>query len=106
MRLMSASGQRSVNIEVVKGLAESIRTIGLQHPIIVTKDGKLVSGLHRLHAVKELGKQTIQAFIITDDTVNGLVEIDENLVRCDLTALERCEFLAQKKQLYDSLHNM
>jgi ParB family chromosome partitioning protein len=39
----------------IAGLAESIRTIGLLHPITVDAEGNLLAGARRLAACKQLG---------------------------------------------------
>src|SRR5215468_8945529 len=83
--------------EKVDQLAESIRMQGLLHPIIVRpKDGTgylLVAGHHRLEAIRNLHKAghwpsgSIRAEIVgeMDDDAARLAEIDENLIRADLT---------------------
>ena len=68
----------------VDDLKRSIQEIGLLHSIAVAKkdDGYLLlSGLHRLTAMKELGEEYISATVREDDVlINQLVEIEENLV--------------------------
>ena len=39
----------------ISGLADSIKDIGLVHPIVVTPDHELVSGQRRLEACRQLG---------------------------------------------------
>jgi sulfiredoxin len=48
-------------------IAESILQVGLQSPILVRQDGErfvLVEGLHRLEACKQLGEETIAAYLV------------------------------------------
>lgn len=57
----------TLNPTLVREIAESILEVGLQSPILVRQDGErlvLVEGLHRLQACKELGEQTIAAFLV------------------------------------------
>jgi sulfiredoxin len=57
----------TLNPATVRKIAESILEVGLQSPILVRQDGTrlvLVEGLHRLEACKELGEQTIVAFLV------------------------------------------
>jgi sulfiredoxin len=57
----------TLNPATVRQIAESILEVGLQSPILVRQDGArlvLVEGLHRLEACKELGEQTIVAFLV------------------------------------------
>lgn len=89
----------------VTDLMQSIREIGLLNPITLTKDFRLVAGLHRLEACKRLGWTEIEAvFIEADELKARLAQIDENLVRQELTDLERAEALAERKRLYEALH--
>ncbi len=87
----------------VSELAKSINEIGLLNPISVTKDFILIAGLHRLEACKSLGWSDISANVLdVDDITTQLAEIDENLVRNELSALERGEQLAKRKDLYEA----
>ena len=57
----------TLNPVTVRKIAESILEVGLQSPILVRQDGTrfvLIEGLHRLEACKELGEQTIAAFLV------------------------------------------
>lgn len=45
---------QKLNNEVVQQLAASIKEIGLKNPLIVTENKILVSGLHRLSALKKI----------------------------------------------------
>jgi ParB family chromosome partitioning protein len=86
-------------------LIDSIREIGLLNPIVVTEDEALIAGYHRLVACKQLGFVEIPATVLSLDSLHAeLVEIDENLCRSELTALERAEGLARRKSIYEALH--
>lgn len=86
--------RRPINEVVVKELADSIKREGLLHPITLRLDGdhlRLVAGAHRLEAVAFiLGWDTIPAIIadLSDDEAE-VIEIEENLVRADLTREQR-----------------
>ena len=89
----------------VESLIESIEAVGLLHAVTVDEGGHLIAGLHRLEAAKRLGWSTIPAHVIEGDAVQlELVEIDENLIRAELTVLERAENLVRRRDLYESLH--
>ena len=94
-------GRRALmDIEV---LSESIKQHGLLNPITVTETLRLVAGLHRLKACESLGWETIPAIIMALDEVDAaLVEVDENLIRHEPSALERCELLDRRKRLYEA----
>lgn len=86
-------------------LSESIAQHGLLHPISVTRELHLVAGWHRLEAFRRLGRGTIPAFILDHGLLAAnMLAIDENLVRKELTALERADLLFERKQLYEVLY--
>lgn len=89
--------------EAVAELAESIREVGLLHPITVVRvDGgyRLVTGLHRLEAYRRLGLPEIPSRVLDVDDVDAeLAEIDENLVRRTLSFLEQAEHVARRDEL-------
>lgn len=98
--------KRRLDEEKVAELAESIQELGLLQPIGITKDSVLVFGLHRLEACRKIGWQEIDAEVVCDgDALRAeLAQIHENLVRAELTALERAEHLARAKEIYEALH--
>lgn len=99
---------RAISQERVETLAESIKDIGLLQPIVVRKDGggyALIAGAHRLEAVKCLGWKEIGASVVDLQSLRAeLAEIDENLMRNELSVLERGEHLARRKTVYEGLH--
>lgn len=98
------SRRRSVRPAAVDELVESITQIGLLQPVTVNENRALIAGLHRVEAAKRLGWQTIPAHIKALDDLNAeLAEIDENLKRNELTALEQGEHLARRKEIYEAL---
>jgi len=115
---------REVDQEVVSQLAESIGRNGLLHPIVVRRReagvffGKkleekilLVAGLQRLKGAELAGLKEIPAIFLEGDAGDArLVTIEENLLRKDLTALERAEELVEwmgiAKELEVSGHNV
>jgi hypothetical protein len=71
----------------------------------VTTESKIVCGRHRLHACRLLGWKKIPAVVVGFDAIHAeLAEIDENVVRKDLSAIERSKALARRKELYETLH--
>jgi len=66
---------------------------------------ELVAGAHRIAAGCLIGLVDIAANVVDLDDIRArLAEIDENLIRSDLTHLERAEALAERKQLYLAEH--
>ena len=102
---------RAVDPETVSALADSIARLGLQNPIILQKHPDdpglllLVAGAHRLQAVRDLGWPRIEALVVDGSPEEiSLIEIDENLIRKDLTPLDRARFLARRKAVYAKLY--
>ena len=87
----------------VEDLKRSIKEIGLLHSIAVAKkdDGYLLlSGLHRLTAMRELGEEYISATIREDnELINKLVILEENLVAKRLNAIEEAEAIILREQI-------
>ena len=95
--------KRTLNREKCEELSSSIKDIGLLQPIVITKDKVLISGLHRLEACKLLGWHEIDCIEKDYDELNAeLAEIDENLIRAELTTLERAEHLKRRKEIYEA----
>ena len=76
----------------IKGLAESIKSVGLIEPIIVRKydDGyAVVAGERRFRATKLLGQKTIRSVVIeADEEKNFTIALIENIQREDLDPVE------------------
>lgn len=75
----------------IQGLADSIATYGLLHPVVVDEHNRLVAGGRRLEACRSLGWQQIEARSIGELTDKDLrtIELEENLRRKDLTEIEK-----------------
>lgn len=102
---------RPLRDEVVQQLVGSIKDSGLINPItIFHPDGQmvphLVSGAHRLEAVKRLGWKTIDCTTLDAKDADSalLVEIDENLARGELSAAEMAMHTQARKPVYERLH--
>ena len=98
---------RSTDGDKVLALMESIQELGLRSPISVARKGeagfRLVAGLHRLEACRRLGWERIDAQFVDglDEIDQRLWEIDENLIRAELSEGERSEHLLRRKQLFE-----
>jgi len=97
--------RREVKSDYVQKLADSIKQIGLINPITITPDNRLIAGYHRLQAFIQLGETRIPAVILNLSELEArLAEIDENLIRNELSVLERGEWLLERKAIYEELH--
>jgi|ERR1700730_3872349 len=97
---------REVDASKVASLAASMDKIGLRTPITVRRIEKdldtkifLGAGLYRLEAVKKLGWEYIDAFVMEGTKADARTwQLMENLYRADLTALQRAEHVAELVQ--------
>ena len=103
---------RVLRPEVVDEIAESFGTLGQLQPIVLrqVKPSKicvanyvLVAGAHRLEAARGLGWKTIAA-VSVDGVDAELAEIDENLIRADLSPAERKAHIGRRKEIYEAAH--
>ena len=98
-------GRRSLDTCHVGELADSIREIGLLNPLTIDRDNFLIAGLHRLEAVKRLGWTEVDCTVSSLEGLSAeLAEIDENIVRSDMSTLEYGEILLRRKEIYETLH--
>lgn len=96
---------RSVRQESVETLTKSISTIGLINPVTLTSGYRLVAGRHRIEAHRKLGYKTIEARLLdADDLLLELAEIDENMERSQLDALQFSQQLKRRKEIYEGMH--
>ena len=83
---------RPYNATVVAALAQSIRAIGLQTPLTcIVRDDKylLISGLHRLEALRTIGCQEAPVRIVDFQDIEARMwRLSENLHRAELTKLQ------------------
>ena len=95
---------RPVNPNAVADLVVSLTEGVLAHPITVRPVAgrfELVVGAHRLAAFCQLGKSTIPAVIRQMSALEARqLEIDENIVRSGLTALERLTFFSERVEVW------
>lgn len=81
------------NLGDIQQLANSITTIGLLHPVVVTPDNRLVAGYRRIVAYKLLGRNDIPHVTVDNlqDLLFTLAEQHENTCRLDFTPSEAVE---------------
>lgn len=101
---------RALRPAVVDELVQSMRERGQLQAVALRPDDArgyyLIAGRHRIEAAKKLKWQSIRATIFEDvaaDTAE-LAEIDENLVRAELTPAERALHVGRRKELYEKAH--
>jgi len=85
----------------ISSLADSISLVGQLSPILINSDNVLIDGLHRIEAIKKLGRDTIEVRV-----VDGITEDDHVLIEL-FANMDRKEFLWHEEiELKYKLHNM
>jgi ParB family chromosome partitioning protein len=95
---------RQYNASKANELAKSIEEIGLLHPVVINSDNTLIAGLHRLKACEMLSWEEIPCSLIELNDTEELAEIDENLIRAELTELEKADLLCRAKEIHEIRH--
>lgn len=115
-RIYPSPTARDVRPQQVSALAESMKEIGLRTPITVRSVMKIINGRdqpaweivaghHRYEAAVRLGWRAIEAIEFDGADLDAeLWEIDENLMRSELTEMERARALARRKEIYEIKH--
>jgi len=106
-RIKVTTRLRGTDPQKVTDIAESVEGVGLLHPITVSKHGDwfhLLSGMHRLEAFRQLGRKTIPATIKdADPLIEELIEVEENLVSCRLSAIDEARFIVRWEEILTAL---
>lgn len=99
---------RAVEDDEAFMIAQSISRVGLLNPITVrstpaaARPYTLIAGAHRLRATELAGLKTIDAAVVKADMAEGqMVEIEENIFRNDLSALDRAIFVQKYRELWE-----
>lgn len=95
---------RKLDMAKVAELAESFTNCGQINPITLDTEYNLIAGNHRLAAAKQLNWKDIQAQVLdTDDLIQQLQEVDENLVRSNLCYISTGEHIAKRERILTAL---
>ena len=99
---------RGINKDEVAKIAHSISEAGQLQPILVRGENGhyyLIDGAHRLEACKSLGMDEIKADIVEMNMEQAkLAEIDANLMRHELNAFDRANFLTERKEIWEQIY--
>jgi ParB/RepB/Spo0J family partition protein len=89
--IIHREGRQRRELKGIPELADSIQRLGLFHPLIITRDGVLVSGERRTVAMKSLGwtHAPVQFVDEIDPAILHLIELEENIKREDLDWRDR-----------------
>lgn len=109
LRVSDLNVRLEADPEGLDALAESIRTVGLQHPLVVRPVPdepdvyEVVEGSRRLRALKKLGYTIIECRIAEMSDQQALVaSIHENMVRGDITAAELARGIKRMMEMMPS----
>lgn len=103
------SKEKSPEMERLK---DSIKKLGLFHPILINDDNELIAGFRRLTAFKQLRLEDSVRFNViavrilpsADEYRQLMAEIHENWARKELKGYELDTALARLKRVYQKLH--
>ena len=106
--LTVATRHRQADPAKVRVIADSMARHGQLQPVTVYQSGEysctLVAGLHRVQAARSLGWEEIDAVFVEGDVLaREMLEIAENLHRCDLTKEERDRQIRRYAELLEAL---
>jgi ParB/RepB/Spo0J family partition protein len=117
VNMRRAFGGRRLDEGNVKQLMQSIQETGrILHPLFVREtklnrgrdliDGyEVIAGGHRFEAAWKLNMETAPCIIATEDALlTELIQIDENLVRLNLTSGETAVATDRRKDIYEIMH--
>lgn len=101
---------RALQQDTVDALADSMKRHGQLHAITVRKrQGRgywVVAGAHRVSAAEKLRWREIECVVLDDCSADDaeLVEIDENLIRAELSPAETAMHIGKRKEIYERQH--
>jgi ParB-like chromosome segregation protein Spo0J len=89
----------------INDLVESIKAIGITHPILLNEKLEVVAGHRRLAACKMIGCETISARIksFPSEEIERLHHIDENLQTKTLSDKDQDKALSERKKIWKKL---
>lgn len=105
IRVREDRQRRSLDPDRVAILADSIRRIGLIHPIVIDTEGFLVAGEYRLRAYAALGLDRIETRLNKSDDPKELeiIELEENVKRSDLSWQDQARAIARLHTAFKAL---
>jgi ParB family transcriptional regulator, chromosome partitioning protein len=110
-RIIDSAFKRPTDEKNVAIIAASIEAVGLINPICVRETAmtreffQIIAGHHRYAAMKSLGRETVTCIVVEMDNLHAeLAEIDENLMRANLTRAQEASALIRRKVIYEELH--
>lgn len=89
---VNRNGRQRKTLDDIDVLADSIRRLGLIHPVVITREGDLVAGERRLAAITSLGHTHIAVQFVDelDPSTLHAIELEENIKRKNLDWKDEC----------------
>ncbi|QNJ18116.1 DNA methylase family protein [Synechococcus sp. A18-40] len=95
---------RTPQDDKIEELAHSIKLCGLINPVTIDQDYYLLAGWHRWQSYIHLGYKTIPCIIKDTTQLRGeLIEVEENLSRVELDAIEVAEHIDRREQILQEM---
>jgi len=95
--VVSRDQRQRRDLVAIDELADSIKRLGLIHPIVITRGNELVAGERRLNACQSLGWTSISVQY-TDELEPArlrAIELEENIKRKDITWQDQCRAIEE-----------
>ncbi|HEX4919753.1 MAG TPA: ParB N-terminal domain-containing protein [Candidatus Bathyarchaeia archaeon] len=89
------------SLDGIDSLADSIKRLGLIHPVVITRDNVLVAGERRLSAIRSLGWDRVPCQYTDELDVGTLraIELEENIKRQDLSWQDQCKAVSEYHEI-------
>ncbi len=115
-RMRPSFSARPLRKETIPALIESIRELGILHPLrvrakqisensVLAPGWEIIAGRHRYEAAYQMNLPTVPCVIETDEGLRAeLMVIDENLIRAELTDAQAASAYKRRKEIYVELY--
>jgi ParB family chromosome partitioning protein len=103
--IVSRETRQRKAVDDLDDLSDSIRRLGLIHPIVITRENILVAGERRIAACRQIGWTSISAQFVdeTDPRLLECIELEENTKRKNLSWQEENDAVTRMFSLYKEL---
>lgn len=99
--IVDREGRQRRDLENIDVLADSIKRLGLIHPLVVTRSLELVAGERRYRALEMLGwyQVPVQYVDELDLPTRRAIELEENIKRQDISWQDQCRAVQEYHRL-------
>lgn len=102
---ITIGNRRREDMGDIDALAASIQRYGLIHPIVIDATGRLIAGGRRLAACQQLRwtDVDVRPYGALSENERREIELEENLLRKDLTAAERTRVMHERVEVVSAI---